>query len=165
MIDIVSCTDQRYLDFFKDELNLTMSPNLVAYEGLPIAFLYLEDDTKAVLGMATLVDSEMRSQIDPDNVIDNHPWLIGLVVKETHRNQGIGAALVNSILEYSQDKYTDINFNTETARDFYQKHWNVQYLKTVAIKDDNDAMVDSDYFIMNVEAHIHTYDKKNKLKP
>lgn len=163
MIDIVSCTDQRYLDFFKDELNLTMSPDLVAWEGLPVAFLYIDEHTQAVLGMATLVDAQMRSQIDPDNVIDNHPWLIGLVVKETHRNQGIGSGLVNSILEYSQDKYTDINFNTESAQKFYQKHWNVQYLKTAQLND-NGTMVDSDYFIMNVEANIHTHDKKTKLK-
>lgn len=160
MIKIVPCTHQDYLIFLKNEVNINMHPELVPIDGLPMAFLYLAD--KEILGVATLVDSDMRRHIGAEDVTDENPWLIGLFVKETHRAQGIGVALVNATLEYAKDNYTDIHFNTETASAFYQKNWHIEYIKTKQIKDNNGSMVNSDYFTMNIADNLH--EKKVRLK-
>jgi GNAT superfamily N-acetyltransferase len=163
MIKIAPCTDSGYLKFLKDEANIEMNPYLEPVDGLPMAFLYTENDI--ILGVATLVDAQMHIQIDPDNILGDNPWLIGLWVKETHRNQGIGFILVNATLEYAKDKYTDIYFNTETAQNFYNKHWQVDYIKTVGVTDSSDIdkkIINSDYFTMNIVKNLAQ--PKNRLK-
>ena len=48
-------------------------------------------DAKEVLGSASLVTNDMETRLDLT------PWLAGVFVKQEHRRQGIGSALVDRI--------------------------------------------------------------------
>lgn len=80
---------------------------------VPSMFIWVEQD--CVLGSAGLLANDM------DTRPECTPWLASVYVPSTHRNQGIGAALVRQVLQHAQAAgYDEVFLFTPDKESFYQ---------------------------------------------
>lgn len=81
---------------------------------IPATYIALDRDE--LLGSVTLVEHDMGSRLDLS------PWLAGLYVKPTRRQQGVGSALVNHAVRSASLMGADrLYLYSESARAFYEK--------------------------------------------
>ncbi|MDP2228016.1 MAG: GNAT family N-acetyltransferase [Moraxellaceae bacterium] len=82
---------------------------------LPTTVVALDDDG-TLLGSASLVHDDM------DGVAPFSPWLANVLVAPAARGRGVGAALMEAILEVAAERaYAQIYLFTEDQQDFYAR--------------------------------------------
>lgn len=154
----VKCTDKDFLMYYLNNENITLNNELHPENGFPMGFLAIDNDSNEVIGAGMLIDENMQNQILSYNQNDNdtNPWMIALNVKKEYRRNKVGKNLVNEMISYCNELgYSKINLHTETAKDFYQKHWLVNFCSRYIIKDENNENVFTNTFRIDVKKNIH----------
>lgn len=166
LIENVLCTDQRIIQFYQKEVNITLSDSLYPLNGLPVGFIAMESLTDTVVGATIIFAEDIHNQAKMYDPIynDGNPWLMALVVNETYQNQGIGKQLVDCAITYCHTlNFTQLNLNTETATEFYKKHWILDLVANYTIIDNNQSM-QSDMIRLDVQKNIQlNHTKKLKM--
>lgn len=163
IIKIVDCTDQELLKYYLKEENLDLHKGLYPNNGLPAGFMAIDTDTNKVVGAGMIVDEAMHNQLPyRKEYNDSNPWMIALGVINDKRNQGIGKQIVDCMIEYC-DKlhYTQLNLNTETAKYFYEKYWQVNVVSSYEVPDENNKLMLTSMLRIDIKHNLIT---KNSLQ-
>lgn len=153
MIITVPCTHPYFLEFMEKEAGIKLSSDFYPDEnGLPMAFLCMRDNQ--VVGTAMLVSAELSAQINEGHVHDDSPWLMGLFVKESERKKRCAKEIMEGIIHYCNNRFHEIHFNTESAQEFYQKHWKLDSMGSDIINTP-EGELKTDYFRMNIERNYY----------
>jgi GNAT superfamily N-acetyltransferase len=84
------------------------------YDKLPITLIALKDEQ--CVGTVSLFEGDL------DTRRDLKPWLAALYVDQNYRGQGIGAELINSIINKAEELgYNTLFLRTEHTSDYYKK--------------------------------------------
>ena len=83
-------------------------------KAIPTTLVAVEDGE--VCGSASIVDSDMNTHPELG------PWLASVYVKSSERGRGIGAKLVNKIVEFAcTTEYKELYLFTPSSESFYRK--------------------------------------------
>ncbi len=102
---------------------------------IPVTFVAFDGDDP--VGSASLVESDM------DTRPDLSPWLANVYVAISHRNRGIGAKLVNRVLDEADSYgFTTIYLWTPDKKSFYEKRgWTV--METTIYRNEHATVMSS----------------------
>lgn len=163
----VDCTNEDFLDYYKNEHNLVLHRGLYSVDGFPFGFLAINEETNNILGAGFIVSEAMHNQLPSYSQKNNdtNPWMMALCVTERYRNQGIGKQIVDSMIEYcDQFNHTQLNLNTETASNFYKKHWQIDLVSSDLITNDKNVELMSDTIRIDVKQNLANKISPKKLK-
>lgn len=156
IIKIVDCTDKELLKYYLEEDNLELHKGLYPTNGLPAGFLAVDTNSNKIVGAGMIVDEQMHNQLPyRKDYNDNNPWMIALGVSKNNRNKGIGKQIVDCMVEYCHSlNYSQLNLNTETAKNFYEKHWKINTVSSYEVPDENHKMMVTNMLRIDIQQNL-----------